>query len=141
MGCKKIFLDTNIILDFLNQKRPNHKIAYELIYFLEINEYDIVISEDMITNIFYIEKNKKNILNFLNDIILNGWIISPFGNKVIKKAIKISLEKGLDLEDILQCLCAKENGCEILITNDKKFYNCGLIISSARDFIKKQPKS
>ena len=84
MDCKKVFLDANIILDFLNKKRLNHKLAYQLLYYLEINDYSIVISEDMITNIFYIEKNKKSVLNFLNDIILNRWTIAPFGTEVIK---------------------------------------------------------
>ena len=135
MDCKKIFLDANILLDFLNQNRPSHKLAYNLLYYLEINDYSIVISEDMITNIFYIEKNKKSVLNFLNDIILNGWTIAPFGTKVIKKSIELSLQKDLDLEDLLQCLCAKENKCDILITNDKKFYDCGLLISTAEEFL------
>ena len=135
MDSKKVFLDTNILLDFLNQERPNHKQAYRLIYFLEMHEYKIVISEDMITNIFYIEKNKKGVLNFINDALLNGWIISPFGSNVIKKAIELSLQQNIDLEDLLQCLCAKENGCGVLITNDKKFYNCGVPIFTAEEFL------
>ncbi len=135
MDSKKVFLDTNILLDFLNQERPNHKLAYILLYFLEMHEYEIVISEDMITNIFYIEKSKKSVLNFINDALLNGWIISPFGSDVIKKAIELSLQQNIDLEDLLQCLCAKENGCGVLITNDKKFYNCGVPILKAEEFL------
>jgi len=138
VDCNKIFLDANILLDFLNQNRPNHKSAHKLLYFLELNSYSMVISEDMITNIFYIEKNKKNVLNFLNDIILNGWIISPFGKEVITNAIDLSLKNNLDLEDTLQCLCAKENQCEVLITNDKKFYDCGISVYSINEFLDKQ---
>jgi len=55
---------------------------------------------------------------------------------VIKNAIDLSLEKSLDLEDMLQCLSAKENGCKALITNDKKFYDCGLAIYTAEEFLK-----
>ena len=28
-----------------------------------------------------------------------------------------------DLEDILQYSCAKENNCNLIVTNDKKFYS------------------
>ena len=41
--------------------------------------------------------------------------------EVIKSGIELAIEKNIDLEDILQCLCAKENGCGYLITNDKNF--------------------
>jgi len=75
------------------------------------------------------------VLKFL-DSIQKRWIISPFGKKVIKKAIELSLEKNLDFDDILQCLCAKENGCEALITNDEKFYSCGVPIYNIEDFLK-----
>lgn len=44
-------------------------------------------------------------------------------------------EKNLDLEDLLQCLCAKENGCGYLITNDKKFCDCGVKVMSSVEFL------
>ena len=28
-----------------------------------------------------------------------------------------------DLEDILQYTCAKDNNCNLIVTNDKKFYS------------------
>jgi len=108
MDKRRVFLDANILLDFLNKSRENHKIACELLYFLESNDFEIVISEDVITNIFYIEKDKKLVVNFLNDILLNGWIVQPFGKDIIKNAISLCLEKSIDLEDLLQCLCAKK---------------------------------
>jgi len=52
--------------------------------------------------------------------------------------IGISLVKKLDLEDILQCLCAKENGCKILITNDKKFYDCCVSLYTIEEFLKEK---
>jgi predicted nucleic acid-binding protein len=45
------------------------------------------------------------------------------------------LGNSLDLEDILQCLCAKENGCDVLITNDKKFYDCDIKIMTIKEFL------
>lgn len=129
---KKIYLDTNTILDFLDEKRVRHKDTIELIKYTILNDYQIVISEDMLSTIFYIDSYR--VLKFFQ-IIEDKWIISSFGKDVIKTAINISLEKNLDLEDVLQCLCAKKNSCDILITNDNKFYDCGLNIYTAKEFL------
>jgi len=95
---------------------------------------EILLSEDILTNIFYISKEKRKVLEFFK-LIQNRWKIIPFGKDVIKKAIDLSLEKDLDLEDVLQCLCAKENGCEVFISNDKKFYDCGIEIMNCEEFL------
>lgn len=129
-----IFLDANIILDFLNSSRKQHILSKELISCIYNLGLQIVISEDILTNVFYIEKDKIKTLNFFKKVQQN-WIISPFGNTVISDALNLSLTKNLDLEDALQCLCAKNNNCEILITNDTSFYNCGLKIQTPSEFI------
>jgi len=61
-----------------------------------------------------------------------------FGKNIIKRTIELSLQRSLDLEDVLQCLCAKENSCEAIMTNDKKFCDCGLSIDK---FLKVKVKS
>ena len=133
---KIIFLDTNVVLDIVNPQRVNNKQAIELWNMLIIKKYTIMISEDMLSTIFYINKDTNQTLEFFK-VITKRWEIAPFGKEVIKNAINLSLEKNLDLEDILQCLCAKENGCEALITNDKKFYDCGVSIYSAGEFLER----
>ncbi len=134
---KIIFLDINIVLDMLNPQRVNNKQAIKLWNMLIVNKYTIMISEDMLSTIFYINKDKKHTLEFFQ-LIQNRWQIVPFGKAVLKNAIDLSLEKTLDLEDLLQCLCAKENGCEVLITNDKKFYNCGVSVCTTEEFLKEE---
>jgi len=133
---KNIYFDTNVVLDIIDFTRINHTSASILFNFCIFNNYKIIISEDMLSTIFYIHKDKKQVLEFFK-VIQNDWNISIFGEKIIKNAINLSLEKNLDLEDMLQCLCAKENGCQVLITNDKKFYDCGLSIYSASEFLER----
>lgn len=134
MVCKKAFLDTNIVLDIIDTNRKNHSEANELIGKLIFFGYDIFISEDMLSTIYYINKDKTATLNFFN-IIQDDWNIVPFSKEIIKDAINLSLEKNLDLEDVLQCLCAKDNRCDVLITNDIKFYDCGVKIMSTKEFL------
>ena len=130
-----IFLDTNIVADLIDASRPNHVQSLELLKYLVLNNYKICISEDMITTVYYVSKDKKHTLNFLEHVIFRDWTILIFGESVLKEAVQMSLDKNLDLEDALQCLCAKENGCEVLITNDKKFYDCGIEIMHCAEFL------
>ena len=123
---QKVFLDTNIILDFLDKKRPYHENATRLISMLIGEKTEIYISEDMLSTIFYIIKDKKRVLLFF-EMITKRWFVVPYGRELINEAIGVCLEnKGQDLEDTLQCLCAKQNNCTFVITSDKGFVDCGV---------------
>ena len=135
MDTKKVYFDTNIVLDIIDSKRQNHTKAKKIWELLTINKSKIVISEDMLSTIFYINKDDTYTLNFFK-LIIKRWFVVPFGKKVIENAIELSLEKHLDLEDLLQCLCAKENACDIFITNDKNFYDCEINIMTSDKFLR-----
>jgi len=134
MVAKKVFLDTNIVLDIIDKDRLNHMKAKGIWEILIKNHSTIMISEDMLSTIFYINKDDSYTLEFFK-LIQNRWDIVSFGSTVISNAIELSLGKTLDFEDVTQCLCAKENGCDVLITNDKKFYNCGVEIMTIEEFL------
>ncbi len=136
MECKRIFFDTNIVLDIIDKNRAQYNLANKLLNKVVLDGYDILITQDMLSTIFYIHKDKTTTLKFFK-IIQEDWLIEPFSKKLIEEAIDISLEKNLDLEDVLQCLCAKKNGCDLLITNDKNFYDCGITVMSSQEFLEK----
>ena len=138
MESNQVFLDTNIVADLIHSSRHNHVLSLKLLKYLVLNNYKICISEDMITTLYYILKDKVSTLGFLKNVVFRDWTILIFGESVLQEAVKVSLSKNLDLEDILQCLCAKENRCEVLITNDKKFYDCGLSVCTTEEFLKKK---
>ena len=137
MHNSKIYLDTNVVADIIDETRMNHTISLKLLKYLALNNYNIYISEDMLTTLYYILKDKKEILIFFKNLVFIDWNVSAFGLDVIKSATNLSLENSLDLEDVLQCLCAKQNGCEVLITNDNKFYDCGLEVYKTVEFLDK----
>jgi predicted nucleic acid-binding protein len=130
---KNIYLDTNIIIDMIDRARDNHPLARELMIKLSVQDYNVFFSEDMITTIYYILRGNEVVLHFFNNVI-DEWNIVPFNKKVIKEAIDFSLNNKTDLEDTLQCFCAKVNNC-ILLTNDKKFIDCGVEIVTYNDFL------
>ena len=135
MDNKKIFLDINVVLNILGAARMKHAEAVQLWEILVLEDYQIYVSEDMLSTVFYINRDDRRYTLEFFKLILNRWQIVPFGKDVVVKAVDLSLEKDLDLEDVLQCLCAKESGCQTLITNDKKFYDCGIAVMNCTDFI------
>jgi len=134
MESTKVFFDINIVLDIIDPMRSHHNKAKELWEVLVSDETRILISEDMLSTIYYICSNNEFTLAFFQ-MIQTRWEIVPFGKSVIKNAVDLSLKNNLDLEDVLQCLCAKENGCASLITHDNKFYDCGLNIRTIEEYL------
>ena len=132
---KSIFLDTNIVLDILDSERKNHAIAKQLLEKIVIDEYSVTISEDMLSTIFYIIKDKQAVLHFF-ETILQHWTITSFGKATVSKAVTLCLEnKGQDFEDTLQCLSAKASLCDAIITHDKRFIDCGVKVLTIETFL------
>jgi len=134
MESKRVFLDVNIVLDILNVDRPCHGDAKALWKILVLQEYEIYISEDMLSTIYYIEKDKQKVLAFF-EMIQTRWHIVPFGGKVISQAIQTASKRQADFEDMLQCFCAAACQCDLLITNDKTFASCGIEIAGYEKFV------
>ena len=134
MESTKVFFDINIVLDIIDPTRTHHSKAKELWKILVTSKSKILISEDILSTVFYINNDNKYTLEFFQ-LIQKRWKIVPFGKKVIKNAIDLSIKNKLDLEDVLQCLCARESGCTVFITNDNKFYDCGLSIQKSDGFL------
>jgi len=134
MERSKIYFDTNIVLDMIDPSRHNHSNSIQLLKTLGLQECQMYISEDMLSTIYYISKDKTSTLEFFENIIFIDWSILAFGANVIKNATQEALQKNLDLEDLLQCLCAKENNCDLFVTSDKKIYDCGMKIVSYNCF-------
>lgn len=117
---ERIFFDTNIVLDILNKERPQHKKAALLWRKAILYDIDIFISEDMLSTIYYVEKEKSKTLDFF-EVILRRWHVVPYGTEVIQEALAVSTKFKWDFEDVLQACCAKHHSCSHLVTNDQKF--------------------
>jgi predicted nucleic acid-binding protein len=133
-----VYLDTNIVLDFLDNKRVGFETAQKVLEIIYRSGYTIAISEDMLSTIYYISKEKKRTLEFFEFIFESEWRVVGFGIETIQEVISFSKERNLDFEDVLQCLVAKREKAKYLITNDKKFVNCGVDILTGEEFLKKR---
>lgn len=135
---KKVFLDTNILLDFFDKKRELHIEAEQLIYFLVRSEFKIVFSEDMISTIVYLTKDKeakKKIIESFEQITFDVNIeIASFGSIVIRNACNYFIKNGGDYEDLLQYFTAEKMECCAIYTRDLQFPKIKIPVKSYGDF-------
>lgn len=122
----KIFLDANIILNLIDLDRNSYQKTKERLAVYIKNGSELYTSCDIFTTIYYVASKKIEHQTLLNELekLLTFIEILPIDINTITKAMQISKQsRHKDLEDILQYTCAKENNCNLIVTNDKKFYS------------------
>jgi predicted nucleic acid-binding protein len=133
---KKLFIDSDIILDVLAQRNSFYKYAaelFELGYSKKIHLYTTAV---VLANVFYILRKKFGIekaAGFLKKlrIIIN---VLPVNEKTVDDVLS---SKFRDFEDGLQYFSAKENNIRIIITRNIKDYKEKEVgIQSAEEYIK-----
>ncbi len=128
MESKAVFLDTNIVADMIDSRRSNHPLSLRLLEHLMLESYEVFISEDMVSTLYCISDDKEATLAFLEHVVYVDWHVVPYGKDLLMEATHIASMEKIDLEDILQCLCARDHGCSALITCDQTFVDCGVRI-------------
>ncbi|MDY0120601.1 MAG: PIN domain-containing protein [Sulfurimonas sp.] len=136
----KVFFDANIINDIYDSKRATAEASYLCLKQCLEEGYDIVTSCDIVTNVYYITSkytDKINALDALEDIEALFTIL-PFENSLLKDAVVLMKKDSSydDLEDTIQYLLAKQNSCEMIVSNDKKFVSKDVKLYSAEAFLK-----
>lgn len=115
----KVFVDTNIFIDILQEREPFTK-ASSLVYTLcENSIVEGYIAPITINNIYYIcRKSNQTKLpkSFLLDISIYH-NIADMNEETIKKANYLNIS---DYEDSLQYAMAIQNGCEYFVTRNIK---------------------
>ncbi len=132
----KIFLDSDVILDYLTDRKP-YSINLETLFALfEFKKIEAFTSALVLANVYYFcrkfsgtEKAKSAVkkLMFLLEIL-----------PVSKKEIQGSLESGFaDFEDGIQSQTAQNHQIKILLTRNLKDYKkSGLTILSPDEYLK-----
>jgi predicted nucleic acid-binding protein len=134
---KKIFLDTNIIIDLFAKREPFYNAAANLFSMADRKEIDISVSALTIANTNYIllkYLKPEDTKNVLRKIRLITKVIS-----LDTKIIDLSLyDKDFkDFEDALQYYSALENNIDVIITrNLKDFQKSKLPVMTAEQFFK-----
>lgn len=137
---KKVFVDGNVMIDLFDESRTNHKFSVKAIYFLLREEVKLMTSSDLITTVWYVlhKVNKKKALSDIKKVI-EIFNIIPFGKEELNYAISLmERDKNFrDLEDTLQYALAKNEGCELILSNDEDFYSPDLEVLNTKEFCKR----
>ncbi len=133
---KKIFVDTNIVIDLLSRREPFFEEAAELFSLADKKQIELSVSSLTIANTSYIllrqmdSSKAKSVLRKLRLILK----ILPLDDKIV--GLALNDESFSDFEDCLQYFTAMEEEQEIIITrNLKDFKNSKLPAMTAKQFI------
>ena len=133
---KKLFVDTNIVIDLLARREPFYVEAAELFSLADKRHVELSISSLTIANTSYallrqMDSNRaKSVLRKLRLILK----VLPLDDKII--GLALNDESFSDFEDGLQYLTAIEYEQELIITrNLKDFKNSKLPTMTAKQFI------
>lgn len=133
---RKLFIDTNIVIDLLSRREPFFEEAAELFSLADKKQVELSVSSLTIANTGYtllrqMDSNKaKSVLRKLRLILK----VLPLDDKII--GLALNDETFSDFEDGLQYFTAIEEGQELIISrNLRDFKNSKLPTMTARQFI------
>ncbi|PBQ34436.1 PIN domain nuclease [Sphingobacteriaceae bacterium] len=135
---KKIFVDTNILVDLIADRRPYSKFALEIFTKAEEKKIRLFTSSHSIATTHYLLKEyreEKDLREILSDLMEFIQVISVDAD-VIKKGLR---SKHKDFEDALQIFCAssvEKMDC-IVTRNIKDFRDSELPVFSPDELVKK----
>ncbi|MEN8121353.1 MAG: PIN domain-containing protein [Bacteroidota bacterium] len=133
---KKIFIDTNIVIDLLSRRDPFFEEAASLFSLADKKIIELSVSSLTIANTSYTllrqtnSKEAKSVLRKLRLIVK----ILPLDDKIV--GLALNDDSFADFEDGLQHFTAIENNQDIIITrNLKDFKNSKLPFMTASQFL------
>ena len=116
---KRIFLDTNILIDYIDN-RAGADDAEQIFACGFSGEVLLYASSLTFANMAYIIKGKTLEEKYDALRLMAGIVeILPLGKQEVVSAISQPVK---DFEDMLQYQCAKAAGCKYIVTNDRRHY-------------------
>ncbi len=133
---KRVFIDTNIMLDFLGERKPFYDPIAKIATLAEKGKLTMIVSPLSFATVNYflskfestkIAKEKLRKFRILSEICV-------LDQHTVEKGLNSSMR---DFEDALQYFSATESGSEIIITrNGKDFTKSLLPVMTADEFLK-----
>jgi predicted nucleic acid-binding protein len=147
----KVFVDLNVILDILDAVRPRHALAKKALGQALEREDVLMMSMDMMTNFFYICHKKFDChqMQKYMTFIQETFVLCDFTHQTLDLAMSEysalcqKENRHADFEDLLQLACAKAQGCDYFLTEDKAIATSakGVKVLSLAEFSKRHVHS
>lgn len=133
---KSVFVDTDIVLDLLGNRKPFYRHAAELFSIADRSEIKIFVSSLSFSNLNYILSKQYSSIQARKILMKFKTLVTVLSvsDKVVELAL---LSDFKDFEDALQYFTALENDVNILLTRNLKDYKSAEIpIMTAEQFLK-----
>lgn len=133
---RRLFIDTNIILDLLGVRHPFYESAAKLATLADKKKLVMMVSPISFATISYV-LSKFEAAEIVKEKLRKFKIISEIG-KIDQDTIEKALNsKFADFEDALQYFSAIESDCDIIITRNAKDFKLSVIpVMSAQEYLK-----
>ena len=121
----RVFLDTNIVIDFLSGRKPFAEDAIALFQLADDKEVELLVSDLTIVNTVYILQRLHYSMSEIYDSIddIRSLItIVPIGEGVIDQCLQ---HRGDDFEDEVQYFSAINAKTDYVVTRNKKDFDFG----------------
>lgn len=132
---KKLFLDTNFVMDYFVREGIGDP-SEQLMSFVNGHRYKCYVSFLTVANFAYItRKMPKDVVKEMITKICEVFEIVKNTEGQLKKALALEAS---DFEDALQYRCAKDAGCDCIITrNQKDFTFSDIPVLSATEYLER----
>ena len=112
----RVLIDTNVVLDFLQEREPFAENAARLFERIDAREIEGFIAATTITNIYYILRRVAGKVVAQDAItqVLGDLNICAVDLEVLAQALALNFE---DFEDAVQYACAVAHGVDVIVTN------------------------
>lgn len=135
----KVFLDTNILIDFLAARQPFTEDAIALFQLADNGEIELMVSDLTIVNTIYVLRRMRYGLPEIYDAldaIRPLLTITSMGQSVIDRCLQ---HRSDDFEDEMQYLSAVDANADYIITRNKKDFGFGdSAVMTPQEFFKEQ---
>lgn len=115
----KIFLDTNILLDVLVGREPHYPPSSRIWTLVREEMIEGYLSAISVNNLYYIIRKLKDrqTAEAFVDQVLEDFSIIGLNSRILRQARTVPKK---DYEDLIQYFSAIGEGCEFLVTRNKK---------------------
>ena len=120
----RIFLDTNVLLDFVQDGRPNNEIVKLLLELMNKKHQEAYVTTQSILDLVYVGSkiDYAKTMVFVN-FMLKRYNVSHIDSFCIREALKAGHP---DFEDSAQIACAEEEECDVFLTSDNGILGRGI---------------
>lgn len=135
----KVFIDTNIMIDFLENRQPFADNAIRIFELSALGIIELYVSDLTIANVRYITQKKITLTDFYQAMAsLQEYIhITTIGELAVRKAIQIQAK---DFEDALQYYSAEFANADVIVTrNITDYYFATLPVLTPSVFLEQSP--